>query len=719
VITRAYNADGTPRLNPDGSWHKDVLLTDVGTITGVYNPNGLAWKDLSAAVVSDLLNADLVLLVGVYNADGSRHLVQNGCRWPQWETELLLVSLLPDGNDVLDGGYGDDALFGGRGDDTITGGTGNDFLAGNAGNDKLDGGDGNDILVGDDAMQVVSGGALPNVVHGLRLISGGNGSGPAGGVVLGSQGTTIVPVVSVVPGQDLNPFIDVFTQLSDDLPQLPQANMLARLDGTRLVPLASIVTDVARHIDLLAGNDKLFGGAGDDTLVGDNMVVFAPNVTITEEFLDSAFGMTRDLLAAIDDLEDLIHRLDQVVDDNVCCQHFSGYDVIVDQMYTIASDSLDGGSGDDFMVGDNMTVMKPSLAVPVGLVEDLDHLADGLERVGNEAAFAMQALDDVAHDFRNVIVSVKHGRWFEKRLEEHIDQISAGNDSLVGGDGNDLLVGDGWSYLAPLITLTPDGQRAADHNGCWPRDFWYHQDWDYHRDWDDEQGGCHSDWYKGWPDHQDGLTDAWIVGNDAMDGGLGNDLMFGDSVALVAPTMALAPGVSRRDYYAARNEIRDVLEDLVEIAQNQFIGSGWVLPCDGSGQTGGNDTMLGGDGDDILFGQGGDDTLRGGAGNDWLIGGDGKDTLDKGTGKDKASSGDDFSKDLWDKVQTRLINSIGEFDDSHVPGNGTGHYAKITPCAQWVEDFVTDLAGNNGTCNPNREIKIVLAGGSDCGSGKD
>jgi hypothetical protein len=93
----------------------DVLLTDVGMITGVLQPNSLCWDDLNAAVVADLLNADLVLLTGAYNADGSRHLVENPWGCQEWETELILVSLLSDGNDVMDGGAGDDALFGGRG----------------------------------------------------------------------------------------------------------------------------------------------------------------------------------------------------------------------------------------------------------------------------------------------------------------------------------------------------------------------------------------------------------------------------------------------------------------------------------------------------------------------------------------------------------------------------------------------------------------------------
>jgi hypothetical protein len=32
---------------------------------------------------------------------------------------------------------------------------------------------------------------------------------------------------------------------------------------------------------------------------------------------------------------------------------------------------------------------------------------------------------------------------------------------------------------------------------------------------------------------------------------------------------------------------------------------------------------------------------------------------------------------------------------------------KVSPCAHWVKGFVIDLAGNNGTHNPNGEIKIV------------
>ena len=88
VITRSYNDDGTPR--------KEVLLTDVGMITGAYNPNSLSWNDLSADLFYELLNADLVLLTGAYNADGTKHYAGNAWGWNEWETQLLLVSLLDD-----------------------------------------------------------------------------------------------------------------------------------------------------------------------------------------------------------------------------------------------------------------------------------------------------------------------------------------------------------------------------------------------------------------------------------------------------------------------------------------------------------------------------------------------------------------------------------------------------------------------------------------------
>jgi len=253
--------------------------------------------------------------------------------------------------------------------------------------------------------------------------------------------------------------------------------------------------------------------------------------------------------------------------------------------------------------------------------------------------------------------------------------------------------------------------QGLDHR--W-NDDWY--DWDHHhRKWHDDYWkhcGQH-DWHDNW--HL-WAGDFVTLGSDTLDGGAGNDLMFGDSMALYAPILTVDSGVSKKDACWVRHEAGEILDELTELG-GHYVHHGWfhhdATTQDGYQVTGGGDILTGGDGDDILFGQGGDDILNGGTDNDWLIGGDGKDLLDKGTGKDKASHGNDYSRDLGEKVQARLIDWIGESEDSHVPGNGTCHQAKVSPCAPWVKDFVIDFAGNNGTHNPNSEIKILIPGRED------
>jgi Ca2+-binding RTX toxin-like protein len=640
VISRAWNPDGSPRVNPNGSWHKDVLLTDVGIITGVYYPESMYCSDLSAAVLENLLNADLVLLMGAYNADGTPYLVKDSCRYKEWQTCLLLVKLLPDGNDTLDGGAGDDALLGGRGNDSLTGGDGNDLLAGGAGDDLLDGGAGNDLLVGDDVTRMTSGDALPEVLHGLHLIPGGAGYVVPANIVMTDLGATIIPVVSVIPGRATN-------ILSGAWGYLGNANRLARTDGTWLLPFASIVTDVAHYTGLVAGNDRLIGGDGDDVLVGDALLVFEPTVTVTESFLDSVGRILRDFSCATDKLNEFICRLDHVIDEATEHHCVSHVDVIVDQVYQIGCDELDGGTGNDLLVGDDMAVLSPSFTVPLGLVRDFELLIDKMEGFGQAFDWALAQIDDAALDLREVVVSVKCGKKTMLNLERHIDQIYAGNDSITGGAGDDVIVGDRWTLIAPRLTVVASVAFCHHDHGC--------------DGWDSDGWACGKD-----------LADTWIMGNDMLDGGAGNDVIFGDTAAFTAAVLAVDPAVSKCAFYSVRDAARDALEDLVEMGLGYGGPSSWfhLGDCDGglylSRATGegchdccgksltDNDVIQGGEGDDLLFGQGGDDTLLGGAGTDWLIGGDGHDSLDGGPGCDKASHGWNCCTDLRDKVLARL-----------------------------------------------------------------
>jgi len=122
---------------------------------------------------------------------------------------------------------------------------------------------------------------------------------------------------------------------------------------------------------------------------------------------------------------------------------------------------------------------------------------------------------------------------------------------------------------------------------------------------------------------------------------------------------------------------------------------------------GGPATLLGGDGNDVIFGGMGNDLLDGGSGNDLLFGGPGNDILIGGAGNDILVGGAGQDTLAGGSGNNRLIDWSKGWD-CHVHGHGAFHHMKVSPCAHWVKSFVIDLAGNNGTHNPNGEIKIVL-----------
>jgi len=595
----------------------------------VYYPGSLSCADLNADLLLNLLDADLVLLMGAYNVDGTPYTVKvSPCRAEQ-QICLLLVTLLPDGNDTLQGGTGDDALMGGRGNDLLAGGDGADFMAGGAGDDTLDGGTGNDVLVGDDVTRVTSGDALPDVRQGLHLVSGGAGYVTPANIVMADLGAAIVPMASVVPGSRTDVLSSVLGYLSG-APSLPAGvNRLVRANGTWLLPFASFVTDVAHHTDLVAGNDLLVGGDGDDIIVGDSLSVFTPTVAVSDRLIDSALAMERDLSGATEELGELLCRLDHVLDDatdHLCISHRLE---VVDSTFIIGSDSIDGGSGNDLLVGDDMAVSSPTFVVPLGLLADYEDLVDCTQGVAAGFDAVLAQIDDAAHDLREVLVSVKCGRRTELNLEQHIDNILAGSDSILGGDGNDLVMGDGWTVVTPALSVVLGGSACHHHHDC---------------------GGCG---FRGWHSG-DELADTWMTGNDSVDAGAGNDVVFGDSAAWVAAQLSVDPAISKCAFSRLRSVAYDALDDLAEMWLGQQGGSGgWFRfgDCDGSlylsrgGSSGcgkslsGNDRIHGGDGDDLLLGQGGDDSLWGDAGNDWLFGGDGHDSLDGGPGCDRVDHG--------------------------------------------------------------------------------
>ncbi|WP_409306506.1 type I secretion C-terminal target domain-containing protein [Pectobacterium sp. B1J-3] len=119
------------------------------------------------------------------------------------------------------------------------------------------------------------------------------------------------------------------------------------------------------------------------------------------------------------------------------------------------------------------------------------------------------------------------------------------------------------------------------------------------------------------------------AGNDNVDGGAGDDILFGDVVTL--------GGINGNGYTALQSYVAGQLKlDASSVTAKQV--HEYITEhsdkFDISSANGGNDILNGGAGNDILYGQGGNDTLNGGAGNDKLYGGDGNDTLIGGDGDD-------------------------------------------------------------------------------------
>ena len=139
-----------------------------------------------------------------------------------------------------------------------------------------------------------------------------------------------------------------------------------------------------------------------------------------------------------------------------------------------------------------------------------------------------------------------------------------------------------------------------------------------------------------------GHTEATLPGNDTINGGDGNDIIFGDLVSF--------SGITGEGYNALQAFVAQKTGVAVTAVTtsnvHQYVTEHYA-DFDVSGAKDGNDTLLGGAGDDILFGQGGNDYLDGGKGNDILLGGTGDDTLIGGQGNDILIGGSGADTFVW------------------------------------------------------------------------
>ncbi|WP_249678525.1 retention module-containing protein [Pseudomonas abieticivorans] len=203
-------------------------------------------------------------------------------------------------------------------------------------------------------------------------------------------------------------------------------------------------------------------------------------------------------------------------------------------------------------------------------------------------------------------------------------------------------------------------------------------------------------------------TTSIAPGDDIINGGDGNDILFGDIVNLGGSTNGIQ---ALQAYVASKSGISDS-STVTDQQLHQYI-TNHVSEFNLSSTAGGSDNLSGGNGNDILFGQAGDDKLDGGAGNDILVGGRGGDTLTGGTGADtfvwlKGDTGKDTITDFkigdGDKIDlSDLLQGENE--------NNIDSYLKIT-----TTDGVSTLqVSSTGKLNDaggvtNADVTIKLTG---------
>ena len=233
-----------------------------------------------------------------------------------------------------------------------------------------------------------------------------------------------------------------------------------------------------------------------------------------------------------------------------------------------------------------------------------------------------------------------------------------------------------------------------------------------------------------------------VLDSDTIDGGAGNDHVFGD-MAVILPRLA-AVGVGTVGALAAYPS--GELGGTTETNYNYVYGFGpfgplhpWTTPNQTSPFTVDADTIRGGDGNDVLFGEIGNDNVDGGGGDDQVSGGFGLNTVTGGTGTNQIAfdrsrdthlngGGNDIARATLDlsagspilpiNWQSAVGTTVGHGMLNPISGplSWTGSvaapdiYQKVAsgPFAMSVTSVVTPIASGNSVVAPLSSVNPAL-----------
>ena len=542
-VLRTKNADGSFRLNSNGSIHRDVFLEEMASVTAELDIDNSLVTERGPEFADQILNAEQLLLTGNYNADGSK--VINAATGA-WDTNALLLDFAPAYNDQLAGGTGDDIIIGQRGDDNISGG------------------DDSDLIFADGVSNTLPFDTqMPQVYNGTRIVADATGTL---GFDIAQGGMLITAALDIQPQEmALNGMIltDLLTQKSaryQDFTSLLGIDNLAYSDGTEGRVFAAVTTDVVHHQNILDGNDVIDGGAGDDQIYADRASFYAPMVTGFHEITEAR----EEVMQAINDMKSALGTL------SIDFEHYANVNNGINDTHDIhiAEDVIQGGDGNDRIFADQAAVIGefamglpvteaelPSAAVDVyNYLRDFEHaVIDLTSSVTDSHKGIIQIFSDDAQSGSNLYVT----QLSDGQLDANYHDLYIGNDQIEAGLGNDLVFADQnlsvnyrvdeqslnaidetdrFSHAS--VSATFSALETAEHNRDAELNIHMNAQ---HR----EASPSPFNWY--WWDISS-YPQVWdypfelIAGNDDVQAGAGDDLVFGDFSVIASPVIDTVPG---------------------------------------------------------------------------------------------------------------------------------------------------------------------------------
>lgn len=482
-------------------------------------------------------------------------------------------------------GYGDDQIHNtGEIDGNVDLGTGNDLFDGATGilKGNISGGSGNDIIHAGAGDNILNGGTGDDTLDGGAGNDSADFSDDTGGVT-----------ASLVTGTSTGSLAGNDTLIAiENLIGGAGNDTLTGDDG------ANILYGNAGNDTLNGGggNDRLFGGAGNDALNGGDGSDIA-------DYTGEAGAVIASLTSG------------------TATGATSGNDTLT------GIEHLIGGSGNDTLTGDgggNILVGGSGNDTLIGLAGD-DYLSgeigdDTLRGgAGNDTLNGGAGSDtaDYSDDTAGVVASLLTGKATGPAI---------GTDSLItienltGGAGNDTLTGDG---NANVLTAGAGNDILSGGGG----------------------------------DDRLVFASGSFTAADRVDGGAGNDILSLSGGANIALTTTIMSNVEKIVLGAGSYTLSTA--DAVVAASQSFVVDGSASTSfnfDGSSETNGQFGLLGGTGNDTLKGgaiadlfvlsSGGDDTVSGGGGDDGFIFGaafTANDKVDGGTGNDTINLSGNYS----------------------------------------------------------------------------